>query len=246
MALKRKITQEEYDALDKVLQAEYTEDGDEFVLDAESEPPNNSELDKLKRAHDRTKQELKTSKAALKEATDKLSEVEELGDAESGKRKRKDIQQLTQAHKEEIAEKEKELADKLSKRNAKLRDTIIRSTSETMAAQISTMPKLMSKEIRERLEVEFDDDGESELVILDRSGKKSAMTLEQLQKEIVANKEFASIIIGSKASGGNAARKSPEQRPSGAGASDTTSDDLSKLSGKDLAARLKAQKESAA
>ena len=69
------------------------------------------------------------------------------------------------------------------------------------------------------------------------------MSLEKLEKEFVANKEFASIIIGSKATGGGAPKGGADNKPGGGAPASDNVVDLSKMKPKDLAAVLKARKE---
>ena len=251
MTLKRKITAEEFEKLNKVLQDEYTEDGDEFILDAESDT---KAADKLQRAHDREKKKAKDLAAELKAAKDKLAELEDDDgepdptdkdkdkNARGSKRKQKDIETLTQAHKDKITEIEAAAQEKLDKKNNVIKEQMISSAASEMATAISTKPKYILRDIRDRLDVEFDDDGEPTLIIKTTKGKPSDLTLEQLRKEFVANKEYADIMIGSKASGASGARKGPEPKPSSAGASETPPL-LSKLTGKALVEHLKAMKE---
>lgn len=245
MALKRKIDKEEFDELDKVLQAEYTKDGDDYILDAEDDGESKT-TDKERRAFTRTKQELKEAKAKLKEASDKLKALEDDDDDATSKRKKQDIETLTKAHADELAEVETAAQEKIDKAKRVLAEKMIDAASSEMANAISTKPKYIMREIRDRLTVDFDDDDEPSLVVKNAKGKPSEMTLEQLRKEFVANKEYADIMIASKASGGNAPRKATDQKLGNAGASEDSPPDFSKMSGKQLAAHIKEKREAEA
>jgi hypothetical protein len=70
--------------------------------------------------------------------------------------------------------------------------------------------------------------------ILDREGKPSAFTIDDLKKEILANKEFSPILKASNATGGGA---SGARGSGGAGSSGKI--DFSK-SAKEIAAQMKA------
>lgn len=261
MALKRKLTADEWSKLSKDMQKEYWKDGDDYTLDVETGDDDPGEL---RRARDREKSEASRLRAELKKANDRLAAVEAgddegegEGEGEGGRespargnrtqtrRRVRDAATIDQTWKdrhETAMATEKEKQDKL---RAKIREREIKGTAGILAAEISTMPTLMAKEIAGRLTVEFDDDDEPTLVILGKNGKPSDMTLEQLKREFVANKEFSGIIIGTKASGGGAPRNGPEQKPGGAVASEGAKPlDLSKMAPKDLAAHLKARKES--
>jgi hypothetical protein len=84
------------------------------------------------------------------------------------------------------------------------------------------------------------------LRILDGAGKVSAASLDDLKQEFVANKDFSSIIIGSKASGGNAGK--PNFASNGnpnAQNQNNQQTNLAKMSPPQLAEYMKTQRESA-
>lgn len=241
MALKRKLTKAEFDKLSKDVQPNYSvdeEDEDLYLLDVEGD----EDASEMRRARDREKEKAKQLRKQLKETQDRLAELDE-GEGDKT-RKEKDIKTLDESWKTKLAEKESELGEKLSKKDQFIKKNLVKTTAEKIAGKISTVPALMAKAIAERLTVDFEDD-EPVLVILDKDGEPSDMSLEKLEKEFVANKEYASIIVGSKASGSGAPRNGPEKKPGGAGASEKPVD-LSKLSPKDLAMHLKAKKEAEA
>ena len=78
-----------------------------------------------------------------------------------------------------------------------------RQRSYKIANEISTVPDLMSGAISARLTTEIVD-GKATTRVLDQDGKPSALTVEELKKEFVANEKFSSIIVGSNASGSGA------------------------------------------
>jgi hypothetical protein len=233
MALKSKITKAEFEKLDKLLQAEYEADGEGYKLDTDADDP-----EELRRARDREKQTSKDLKKQLKEATDKLAELD--GD---DARKSGDIAKLEKSWQDKLTKETGDRDAKLSKKDEFIKKSLINGTALEMATRISNAPKLLAKAIAERLTVNFDGD-EPKLEILGDDGKVIPKDLAFLEKEFVTNKEFASIIIGSKATGGSAPRRTQTERPPGsAEGSGNQPLDLSKLGGKDLAAELKARKE---
>jgi predicted RNase H-like nuclease (RuvC/YqgF family) len=246
MALKKKLTADEWKKLAKDLQGEYTADGDDYILDLDGDDDDDDDtIGELRRAHDREKADNKKLKRDLREMQAKLKKFEDDESDPETRRRRDDVTKLETEWQEKIEAAKTEGEERARKLREKTRTNLINGTANGLAAEISTMPKLLAKEIRERLVVDFDDDDEPTLVVLGKNGKPSDMSLEQLKKEFVANKDFAAIIIGSKASGGGAPRSSPDIKPGGSGASDKTTD-LSKLSGKELAAHLKSTKEASA
>ena len=233
MALERHISKSKYDKLSKDLQAEYNEDdeGEGYTLNAVGY----EDADELRRARDREKADRRKTQKELKEAQDRIAELEGETTRESG-----DITKIEASWKEKLATQEKELNDKLSSKDKFIRKQLIESTAQQLAMKISTLPKTMAKEIAERLDVDFEGD-EPALVFLGSDGKPDTkLTIDKLEKEFVDNKEFASIIIGSKASGGGAPRKGPDQKPGGAVASEQQQAvPLAKQPPKDLVASLK-------
>lgn len=243
MALKRKIDEDTFKALAKDVQKEYTKDGEHYVLDYED-----ADASELKRAKDRATEDAREAKKALKTLQAKFEELEEqAGDAD----KNKDVAKLTKAFEAKLKVQTEALAElkdsydkKLSVRDAATKAATINATAKEIATKISTVPVAMSKLIAERLDVEIGDDGTTKLVVVGADGKASNMTLEQLSKEFVANKELAGMIVGSKASGSGAPRSGTERgsAPKAPGGDDEKVD-LSKLNPKDLTALLKAKRE---
>ena len=223
MALKKKISKADYEKLPEALRAEYVEKDGAFVLDLDDE-----ESGALLRAKDREKELRKAAEAEAKELREKLAGFED-GDA----RKRGDIATLEKSWQGKLAETEKVLTEKLSKKDDYLRRTLVDAKANELAVKISTSPKLLVPHIKARLVADLDGDTPSTKV-LDAAGQISALNLDDLEKEFVANPEFGAIIIGSKATGSRVpSQQSPQSRVFG---SDKT--DFSKLKPSELAAHL--------
>lgn len=233
MALKLKITKEAYDKLSDSLKGEYVEKDGEFVLDVDGMEDTGA----LKRAKDRESQLRKDAEKDAKELREQLDALS-TGDA----RKRGDIETLEKSWKEKYDNGIKEVSDKLSKIQQSTSKSLVESTASAIASKISTVPALMSKVIKDRLTVDFEGDAPT-LKVLDSQGKPSALTLDELSAEFVANKEFSDIIVGSKASGGGAA-KDGFNKSGGAANNDPNKTVLfSKMSAADLAANIKTKVE---
>jgi hypothetical protein len=231
MALKKKITKEVWEKLSKDLQGEYTEKDGSYLLSVDGEEDTGA----LKRAKDREKEradDLQTKLAALQEQLDNITDKDA--------RKAGDIKTLEASWQKKLVDAETASKAKIDKLNAFVNKTLIDGKANELAAKISTVPVLMSKAIRERMTVDFTGD-EPKLLILGIDGKASDMTIEKLSEEFVANKEFSSIMIGSKARG--SANPSPTKPAGGAGNSNDKPTILAKLAPADLAAELKARKE---
>lgn len=243
MALKKKIDEETFKALPKDVQTNYTKSGDNYILDLEGD-----DAEELKRGKDRANEEAKEAKKAQKAAEKKLAELEEqIGDGD----KEKDIAKLTKAFDAKLKvatdameAAKKESVDKIAARDALTKKSMIDAASKEIATKISTMPTIMARFLADRLSVEISEEGEAALVVLDAKGKASSLTIEQLQKEFSTNKEYAGMIIGSKASGSGTPRQGTERTPSSAGTSGDTAPDLSKMKVADLTQVLKDRKAS--
>lgn len=232
MALKKKITKEEHAKLSDVLKAEYIEDGEGFRLDVDGEEDTGA----LRRAKDREAQLRRDAEKAKKELEDKLAEIE--GD---DARKKGDIATLEKSWQKKLDDQKAEYESKVSKLTTHTTKNLVDSVALSIASKISTAPALLLPHIRARLQADFDGD-EPKTRILDKDGKPSAMTIEELSAEFVANKDFSAIITASKASGGAG---KPSQNGGGApkfsGQSDKPAD-LSRMNPAELAAHLKEAK----
>jgi len=230
MALKKKITKAEFEKLAEHFKVEYKEDGENYILDLDGEEDTGA----LKRALDREKQEAKEAKQALKDAQKKLDELDN-----TDARKRGDIEMLEKSWKAKLEARETELSGKIEKLQGATKKSLLVGTADKIASEISTVPALMAKVIRERLHVDFDGE-EATLKVLDANGQISALTIEELKKEFLTNKDYASIITGSKATGGGASGADKK----GGGAAPDSQTDFSKQKPESFAEHLKAKIES--
>lgn len=180
--LKFKINQKTYDALSDEMKTEYLAgDADgEFVLDV-ADLPKGEDVGPVKRALESEKGKVKTLKGELDAAKATIAEMP-------------DVAALTANHEKEV-----------TKYKAFTEDSLKNGVATAMATKISTTPSLLSKEIAARLVVDMTGD-KPVTKVLGLDGKVSDMTVEKLSEEFVANKEYAAIMIGSKASGGGAPR----------------------------------------
>ena len=230
MALKRKISKEVYDALPDAIKAEYKEQGGEYVLDVD-------DSSELQRAKDR---ETQLRKDAEKRAADLQKQLDDASDIDA--KRRGDIETLEKSWQDKLTKRETELTGQISKLSDFAKKSLIDGTAQAIAAKISTVPALMKKVIAERLTVDFEGDAPT-LKVLDAAGKISALTIEDLTKEFVDNKEYSSIIIGSKASGSSGTDKTRLPGSTGQGDKPTS---LAAMPARDLAEAIKARKEQAA
>lgn len=233
MALKVKLTKVEFEALPDVLKAEYVADGDDFKLDVEG----GEDTGALKRAKVRETELRKTAESERKALQEKLDGLDTL-DA----KKRGDIETLEKSWGEKHTALETSSNTLINALKAETTKSLLVGMADKIAGEISTTPKLMSREIQSRLTVEFDGATPS-LKVLDADGKPSALTVAELSTEFCNNDDFAQIIIAGKGSGGgdgggdknNNAYIAPKQ-------ADGSPVILAKMTPKEMAAEIAASK----
>lgn len=234
MALKQIL--ESLDGLHDTIKSEYKkgEDG-KFHLDVEG----GEDTGALKRAKDHEKSARQKAEQLLQEAQDKLVELSDERDGLlRGAIPKGDVEKLEASWKSKLTTREKELGDQIGGLTSHLNTMLVDNVAQGMAGKISKVPELMLPHIRGRLKAEYVD-GRPTTRVLDKDGNPSALTVADLEKELFTNPTFAPIIIGSKASGSGA-----EGGHGGGGAPSKV--DFSKASPKEIAAHLKAAKESGA
>jgi hypothetical protein len=192
--LKMKITKSAFDELAEEFRKEYKLSGDDYILDLEGyEDPG-----ELRRARDREKLEAQKEK----ERADKLQKERDDWNDDKSKR-RGDIDALEQSWKDKNTKIKADADAEIAKARNQTKKLLVDNVAESIANKISITPKLLAPLIKQRLAVDFETDVALTRV-LDSEGKPSALTLDELEKEFSTNKEFASIIRASNASGGGA------------------------------------------
>lgn len=201
MALKSVL--ESLDGLSEDIKKEYTERDGKFYLDIEGldEHPG---VGALKRAKDH-------EKTLRKKAEEKAEELEsqvqakdtEIEGLRTGAVPKDDVNALKSSYEQKLATKEAEFNERYGKLNGLVEKHMLDGKALEIATDISTVPALLLPHIRSRLKLE-EVNGELSISVLDSAGKPSAASLDDLRKEVLSNKNFAPILIGSKASGGGA------------------------------------------
>lgn len=230
MALKKKLTKEEYSKLSDHIKAEYIEDGDGFRLDIDGDEDTGA----LKRAKDREAQLRRDAEAKLREAQEELDRIN--GD---DARKKGDIATLEKSWQKKLEDQKAEYEGKLGKLTSHTKTQLVDNVAQQIASKISNAPALLLPHIKARLAADFEGDAPVTR-ILDKDGKPSAMTVEELSAEFVANKDFSAIITASKASGG--AGKPSNSNGGGAPNNSDKPADLASMNPAQLAEHIKASK----
>ena len=230
MALKKKLTEAEYEKQSEHIKAEYIEDGDGFRLDIDGDEDTGA----LKRAKDREAQLRRDAEAKLREAQEELDRIN--GD---DARKKGDIQTLEKSWQKKLEDQKTEYEGKLGKLTSHTKTQLVDNVAQQIASKISNAPALLLPHIKARLAADFEGDAPVTR-ILDKDGKPSAMTVEELSAEFVANKDFSAIITASKASGG--AGKPSNSNGGGAPNQSDKPADLASMNPAQLAEHIKASK----
>lgn len=227
MALKRKITKAEFDALNDTLKAEYKASGDSYVLDTD-------DATDLIAARDREKEERRKAEKAAKDAQDALDALKDKQSRDSG-----DVTALEASWQKKFDAEKKRADDASAALDNERKDRYVTEQADKIAQRF-TVPSLMRDRIASRLAVEIHD-GKPLVRVLDKEGKPSASSVADLEKELVDNPEFKSIVVASKASGSadDKAKRPGGSAPTFQNNSNNRDGDLSKLPAKDLVEHMK-------
>lgn len=225
--LKRKIAKLE--DVKEEFRSLYKEDGaGGFVLMIEGD--DQEDAGALKRAKDHEKEARKAAEKEAKELRDKLDEI-----TAGAARKTGDIEALEKSWGEKLSKREAELLKEIEGRDGHLNKLLVDNVAQSLAAKLSVSPAVIMPHIKSRLQAEFKE-GAGVTRVLDATGKPSAMTLDELEAEFRGNKDFAPIIIASKASGSGALG-------SGGGGAQGSNIDYTKASPKEIVEHIKSTKQ---
>lgn len=245
MALKKKITKEEHEKLAAHFKGEYVEDADGgYRLDVEGEEDTGTLLRAKARETELRKAaetELNTLRTAAQE---RQAELDKLTSDEA--RKNGDIKTLESAwakDKETAVGTERAKVERLQQHLSK---TLVDGVAIALAGKLSSKaPALLLPHIKARLKADFEGD-EPVTRFLDADGKVNPnLTQDALYNEFLANKDFASILTVSKASGGAGADKNGVGDSKKFDQSGNQPANLSAMSPQQLADHIKATKETA-
>jgi hypothetical protein len=240
MALKAVVATLE--GIPEALHPEYKQgEGGKWFLDLEGiETDDHPAVGALVRGKKRESEARVKAEAGWREAKEKLDTLNaEMEQRLKGTIPKADADRLEQSYKEKYAAREAELAGSITALNGSLNKILVQDKAKDLATEVALDTPhigLILPHIIPRLAVEMVN-GEATTRVLDKDGKPSAATLDDLKKEILATPMFAPVLKGSKATGSGAQKtertggevpKSPVKEGA----------NLSKLNPKDLAAHL--------
>lgn len=190
------------DGVDESVKTLYTEKDGKFRLEVDGLP----DVDGLKKKVDELLSEKKTAAQKAKDAQEELEREKRKKAMESG-----DTETLRKSYDEKIALLKTDSETKLTQLESqiatltagadavKLAGSLAIKTKGSDGKEYSTMDVLLPH-IKSRLSIETQN-GMPKTVVLDREGKPSALTLDDLQKEFQNDPRFAPLILGSAANG---------------------------------------------
>lgn len=191
--MKSKLTAAEFAALHEEAKKFYTQNGDHYLLKLADE---DHEIGSLRRSLDRERTEATTQKARA----DRLQQSYDAVIADPNKAK--DVQALEKSYQDKIKDMETAHGTTIKTKDAAIEKLTVKQTALTLATKLAgDKADVLLPHIQARLQADLT--GTDPVTrVLDKDGKLSAMTFDQLEKEFVDNKNFSTIIIASKASGG--------------------------------------------
>ena len=199
--MKYKVTKTEFEALGEEAKKEYTLDGEAAVLKIEGEGAPTAEA--ITRAEGKLRIE-KEHRHNAETARDKAEAAsEKLKKDLEGASGKEEIAKIREDHQKELDkirdDRATEQAAAKETRNAGLK----KETSEAFANDHFTIPGLMVDQFAKRLSIE-EIDGAPVVRVLGADGKASALSLDELKKEFLDNKDYSTIIKANPGSGGGA------------------------------------------
>jgi hypothetical protein len=202
MALKAVL--ESLTGVPESLRAEYKEQDGKFYLDIDGLDDHHG-VGALVRAKGYEKENARKANEKVTQLTSDLESVRnELEELRKNGIPKGDVDKLEQSYKTKFAGEEKKLTDKIASLTTKLEKHLLDEQAMKLATELAAKPEyieLLMPHIRNRMTLEGD---EHTLRVLDKDGAPSALNMDDLKKELQANKAFAAILTGSKATGGGA------------------------------------------
>lgn len=174
-----------------------------FVLAIDGDLPDEI-VGPLKRAKQHEVNARQDVEKKLKDSGSRIEQLQnEIDEMRRGNIPKGDVDKLENSWKEKLSKLQTDKDAQIAARDTTLQEILVDNKAIAIANAISNAPHLMIPHVKARLKAEMQD-GKFVTRVLDKEGKPSALGIEELQKELVADKQFAPIIIQSKASGGGA------------------------------------------
>lgn len=202
--LKYLITQDAYLALPDSLKNEYTSVGDKYSLQTDT-PPKVTELSNELLS---IKGDLKNEKSlhsTLMMNHEKLNQDLDLANSTKNATDKK-TEKLWQTR---ISDAKTQTDDAYSSLYTALTDVILNDKANSISSELSINGSdILAPHIRNRLDVEMDENHKISMTVKDADGNKSLLSANELMDEFRSNPSFEPFIKGSAASGGQSGENS--------------------------------------
>lgn len=238
MALKSIL--DNVDSLPDDVKKEYKKGGDgKFYLDVDG-IDDHPGVKNLKTSMENAKRERGEARDALSAAQTQLSKAnDDLDDMRRGAIPKADVTALENSWKTKLETANTESSAKITKLTGALDKNLRQAEATRLASEMFVSTQLGLPYVLPRLSVVEEND-EFVVKVLDAKGQPSALTVDELKKEFLQNKDFAPILRGTRASGGGA---NGGNGGGGAPSNDNNDFDAVSASSKDLAARITQRKQ---
>ncbi|PCI28876.1 hypothetical protein COB55_03250 [Candidatus Wolfebacteria bacterium] len=198
--LKFNLSSDEFDSMEESQQSMYSSSDDGYVLDVEGIPePKEIDVTALKSAKVHEVDRRKKAEAKLRkyESDAKTKENDDLKN--SGK-----FEDLEKSFKNEKATLIEGYEGTIGKHKSFIQTALVDNVAMNLAVKLNPKkPKVLLPHIKARLQADFDGDTPQTRVV-DAEGLVSTMTIDELEKDFIANDDFSDIITINNASGGGA------------------------------------------
>jgi len=195
------------EGIPEAIQAQYKEHDGKFHLDIDGIDDHHG-VGALKRAKDYEKENARKAKDESLRLTSELEVARsEIDDLKKSGIPKGDVERLEQSYKDRHAKSDASYQDKIKSLTSSLERLLLDGQAMSMANEVAAKTEyveILLPHIRSRLKMEAGEGDTHVVRIVDRDGKPSASTIEDLKKELLGNKAFAAILTGSKAAGGGA------------------------------------------
>ena len=188
------------DGVDEKYRDLYKEQDGVFVLQV-NKSDGDDDLDAIKRKNQELLAEKKSEQAKRQAAEAEAQRV-----AEENARKNGDIESLEKSWAEKLANREAELASKIESLTGTVSSMTIDTAAQGIASKIAVegAERYVIQDVKARLKLHTNEDGTVKVIVNDKNGNASAMTLDELSNEFVNSPEHKAVIKGTGGSGGGA------------------------------------------
>jgi len=183
------------------------------------------EFDKVAKAKEELLNETKQAKQARKEAEELAEKTKFETAAKNG-----DIESLRSSYESKLAALNDQINNFSTEKKMNNINAISNDFVNNSVVDDSFVRDAMKAEFNKRLDVR-----EEGIVVLDPQGNLTALTVDDLKQEFLANSKYARHIIGTKANGGGATRNGASEKPL-----PKTNKDLKSIPISDTAGRIEA------